>query len=33
MIFYFSFWYKPQERASRIAVFLCSATLAGAFGG
>lgn len=33
MIYYFSFWYKPEERASRIAVFLCSATLAGAFGG
>jgi hypothetical protein len=33
MIFYFSFWYKPEERAGRIAVFLCSATLSGAFGG
>ena len=33
MIFYMSFWYKPEERATRIAVFLCSATLAGAFGG
>lgn len=33
MIFYLSFWYGPRERASRIAVFLCSATLAGAFGG
>jgi MFS family permease len=33
MIFYLSFWYKPEERATRIAVFLCSATLAGAFGG
>jgi MFS family permease len=33
MIFYLSFWYKPEERATRIAVFTCSATLAGAFGG
>ncbi|KAH7124891.1 major facilitator superfamily domain-containing protein [Dactylonectria estremocensis] len=33
MIYYMSFWYKPEERAFRIAAFLCSATLAGAFGG
>ncbi|SPN99724.1 related to permease of the major facilitator superfamily [Cephalotrichum gorgonifer] len=33
MIYYFSFWYRPEERASRIASFLCSATLSGAFGG
>jgi MFS family permease len=33
MIFYLSFWYKPEERATRITAFLCSATLAGAFGG
>ncbi|EON97548.1 putative mfs transporter protein [Phaeoacremonium minimum UCRPA7] len=33
MIYYFSFWYRPEERASRIAAFLCSATLSGAFGG
>ncbi|OQV09896.1 hypothetical protein CLAIMM_13973 [Cladophialophora immunda] len=33
MVFFMSFWYKPEERATRIAVFLCSATLAGAFGG
>ncbi|KAB8230982.1 major facilitator superfamily domain-containing protein [Aspergillus alliaceus] len=33
MIFFLSFWYGPRERAIRIAVFLCSATLAGAFGG
>jgi MFS family permease len=33
MILYMSFWYKPEERATRIAAFLCSATLAGAFGG
>ncbi|KAI1272917.1 major facilitator superfamily domain-containing protein [Xylaria sp. FL0933] len=33
MIFFMSFWYKPSERATRIAIFLCSATLAGAFGG
>jgi MFS family permease len=33
MIFYLSFWYKPEERATRISGFLCSATLAGAFGG
>ncbi|CAO2649961.1 Nn.00g012530.m01.CDS01 [Neocucurbitaria sp. VM-36] len=33
LIFYFSLWYKQEERATRIAVFLCSATMAGAFGG
>ncbi|KFY52288.1 hypothetical protein V496_08550 [Pseudogymnoascus sp. VKM F-4515 (FW-2607)] len=33
LIFYFSFWYKQEERATRIAAFLASATLAGAFGG
>ncbi|KAL2815280.1 major facilitator superfamily domain-containing protein [Aspergillus cavernicola] len=33
MIFYFTFWYKAEERAIRIAIFLCSATLSGAFGG
>ncbi|KNG83782.1 MFS transporter [Aspergillus nomiae NRRL 13137] len=33
MIYYFTFWYKPAERATRIAVFMCSATLSGAFGG
>lgn len=33
MIFFMSFWYKPEERATRIAIFLCSSTLAGAFGG
>ncbi|KAH9240765.1 hypothetical protein K456DRAFT_1744608 [Colletotrichum gloeosporioides 23] len=33
MIFYRSFWYRPEERAFRIAIFLGSATLAGAFGG
>ncbi|KAL4759380.1 major facilitator superfamily domain-containing protein [Aspergillus foveolatus] len=33
MIFYFTFWYKPSERAIRIAITMCSATLSGAFGG
>ncbi|CAK1361079.1 putative transporter [Cercospora beticola] len=33
LMYYFTFWYKPSERAFRIACFLCSATLAGAFGG
>lgn len=33
MIYYFSFWYNPEERALRIATFLSSASLAGAFGG
>ncbi|CAK7236778.1 hypothetical protein SCUCBS95973_009726 [Sporothrix curviconia] len=33
MIYYFSFWYKAEERAARIASFMCSATLSGAFGG
>jgi MFS family permease len=31
MIYYLSFWYKPEERTLRIAAFLCSATLSGAF--
>lgn len=33
MIYYFSFWYRSEERAARIAAFMCSATLSGAFGG
>ncbi|CAK7230255.1 hypothetical protein SEUCBS140593_007523 [Sporothrix eucalyptigena] len=33
MIYYFSFWYRAEERAARIASFMCSATLSGAFGG
>ncbi|KAH7011195.1 MFS transporter [Ilyonectria destructans] len=33
MVYYLSFWYKPEERALRIAAFVCSASLAGAFGG
>ena len=33
LIYYFSFWYKADERAARIASFMCSATLSGAFGG
>ncbi|KAI0399869.1 major facilitator superfamily domain-containing protein [Xylaria palmicola] len=33
LIFFMSFWYKPSERATRIAVILCSAILAGGFGG
>lgn len=33
MIYYFSFWYRQGERATRIAAFMCSATLSGAFGG
>ncbi|OAA58496.1 Major facilitator superfamily domain, general substrate transporter [Niveomyces insectorum RCEF 264] len=33
MIYYFSFWYRIEERAARIASFMCSATLSGAFGG
>ena len=33
IIYYLSFWYKKSEQALRVAVFLCSATLAGAFGG
>lgn len=33
LIYYFTFWYSPAERAARIAAFLCCATLSGAFGG
>lgn len=31
--YYLTFWYKPHERAVRIAFILACATLAGAFGG
>lgn len=33
MIYCLTFWYKPEERALRIALILASATLGGAFGG
>ena len=33
LVFYLTFWYRPEERSLRIAVFLASASLAGAFGG
>ncbi|KAJ5668642.1 uncharacterized protein N7477_007212 [Penicillium maclennaniae] len=33
IVFYLSFWYRPRERASRITVFLASATLVATFGG
>ncbi|KAF5027615.1 hypothetical protein F66182_286 [Fusarium sp. NRRL 66182] len=33
LIYYLTFWYKPEERSVRVATILASATLAGAFGG
>lgn len=33
MLFYIGFWYGPRERGLRIAIFICSVTLSGAFGG
>ncbi|CAD6593337.1 MAG: hypothetical protein ASARMPREDX12_007091 [Alectoria sarmentosa] len=33
LVFYLTFWYRPEERSLRIAIFLASASLAGAFGG
>jgi len=32
LVYYLTFWYRPEERAFRVAVILASATLAGAFG-
>lgn len=33
LVFYLTFWYRPEERSLRIGIFLASASLAGAFGG
>ncbi|KAI0534931.1 putative MFS transporter [Xylaria digitata] len=33
LVYYFTFWYKADERSIRVAFILASATLAGAFGG
>ncbi|KAG7449539.1 putative MFS transporter [Guyanagaster necrorhizus] len=33
LVYYVTFWYRPEERSFRIALILASATLAGAFGG
>ena len=33
LVFYLTFWYRPEERSLRIATFLANASLAGAFGG
>ncbi len=33
LVYYTTFWYKPDERSMRVALILASATLAGAFGG
>ncbi|KAK0226071.1 putative MFS transporter [Armillaria fumosa] len=33
LVYYVTFWYKPEERSLRVALILASATLAGAFGG
>ena len=33
LVYVLTFWYRPEERALRIALILASATLGGAFGG
>ena len=33
LVYYLTFWYRPEERSLRVALILASATLAGAFGG
>ncbi|KAH8914825.1 MFS general substrate transporter, partial [Atractiella rhizophila] len=33
LVYYLTFWYRPEERSLRAALILASATLAGAFGG
>ncbi|KXT05839.1 hypothetical protein AC578_1101 [Pseudocercospora eumusae] len=33
LVYYLTFWYRPEERSIRVALILASATLAGAFGG
>jgi MFS family permease len=33
LVYYLTFWYRPEERSFRVATILASATLAGAFGG
>ncbi|KAF9024730.1 major facilitator superfamily transporter [Hymenopellis radicata] len=33
LVYYTTFWYKPEERSIRVALIFASATLAGAFGG
>ncbi|KAH7096212.1 major facilitator superfamily domain-containing protein [Auriculariales sp. MPI-PUGE-AT-0066] len=33
LVYYLTFWYRPEERSMRVSLILASATLAGAFGG
>ncbi|KAG8741284.1 hypothetical protein FRC10_003032 [Ceratobasidium sp. 414] len=33
LVYFFTFWYRPEERSVRVALVLASSTLAGAFGG
>ncbi|KAF9259247.1 MFS general substrate transporter [Marasmius fiardii PR-910] len=33
LVYFLTFWYRPEERAVRVALILACATLAGAFGG
>jgi MFS family permease len=33
LVYYLTFWYRPEERSLRVGLILASATLAGAFGG
>jgi hypothetical protein len=33
VIFYLTFWYKKNEQALRVAMFVSSVSMAGAFGG
>ncbi|CCO36059.1 putative transporter C1002,16c [Rhizoctonia solani AG-1 IB] len=33
LVYFFTFWYRPEERSLRLALMLASSTVAGAFGG
>ncbi|CUA71503.1 putative transporter C11D3,18C [Schizosaccharomyces pombe 972h-] [Rhizoctonia solani] len=33
LVYFFTFWYRPEERSLRVALVLASSTLGGAFGG
>ncbi len=33
VVYYFSFWYRKEEQAFRVAIFLCAGVLAGIVGG
>jgi MFS family permease len=33
IVYYFTLWYRPHERATRLALFYSASAVAGAFGG